>query len=65
MLLISLSSIQCDEVTPDSERYWSLLPSLADTSKNMVVVGTRLVTRNKVFHIQVQQARALPEGERI
>ena len=54
---------QCEEITPESERYWSLLPSLATTDKNMIVTGTRLVSRNKVFHIQIQQARALPEGK--
>ena len=53
---------QCEEITPESERYWSLVPSLADTANNMIVVATRLVSRNKVFHIQIQQARALPEG---
>jgi hypothetical protein len=53
---------QCEETTPDSERYWSLNPSLADTDNNMIVTGVRLVKINKVFHIQIQQARALPEG---
>jgi len=53
---------KCDEVLPTSERYWSLEPAAADTDQGMVVTGTRFIKKGKIFHIQIQQAKALPEG---
>merc|ERR1719295_1732914 len=53
---------KCDEITESSERYWSLLPALADVDAGKLVTGARFVKRGKVFHLQIQQALALPEG---
>jgi len=53
---------KCDEIKPTSERYWALVGATADTHDGMVVTGTRFVKRGKVFHIQIQQAKALAEG---
>jgi hypothetical protein len=51
---------KCDEITELSERYWSLVGSEADPG--YVVTGARIIKRNKVFHIQIQQAKPVLEG---
>lgn len=53
---------KCDEITETSERYWSLEAAEADTEEGRVVTGARFVKKDKVFHLQIQQAKALPEG---
>merc|ERR1719167_1850656 len=53
---------KCDEITESSERYWSLEPALADVDKGRVITGARFIKKGKVFHLQIQQALALPEG---
>jgi len=51
---------KCDEITERSERYWSLLSSEADPG--YIVTGARIINKNKVFHIQIQQAKPILEG---
>ena len=34
---------KCEEVTDDSDRYWSLVPAVADTANNMVRPSTEMV----------------------
>jgi len=53
---------KCDQVGPDSDRYWSLLPATANVDQNKVVTGVRFVKKNRVIHIQIEEAMALPEG---
>ena len=54
---------KCDEITEDSDRFWSLQPAQADTSQNKIVTGVRFVKRGKIIYPQIQQATALSEGE--
>jgi len=51
---------KCDEITDQSERFWSLVPVEADPG--YVVTGARFVKRAKIFHIQIQQAKPSIEG---
>jgi len=53
---------KCEEINDDSDRYWSLVPAVADTANNMTVTGLRFIKRGRVIHPQIEQARALPEG---
>eukprot|EP00092_Neocalanus_flemingeri_P076472 GFUD01094862.1.p1 GENE.GFUD01094862.1~~GFUD01094862.1.p1 ORF type:complete len:410 (+),score=110.70 GFUD01094862.1:1242-2471(+) len=53
---------KCDEVTEDSDRFWSLQPAQADTSTNKIVTGVRFVKRGKIVYPQIEQATAMPEG---
>eukprot|EP00090_Calanus_glacialis_P044576 TRINITY_DN7968_c0_g1_i1.p1 TRINITY_DN7968_c0_g1~~TRINITY_DN7968_c0_g1_i1.p1 ORF type:complete len:702 (-),score=219.95 TRINITY_DN7968_c0_g1_i1:63-2168(-) len=53
---------KCDEVTEDSDRFWSLLPAVADTTQNKIVTGLRFVKRGKIVYPQIEQATALSEG---
>ena len=34
---------KCEEVTDDSDRYWSLVPAVADTANNMVRPSMEMV----------------------
>ena len=43
-------------------RYWSLKPATSNVMKNFIVTGIRLVKKSRVIHLEVQQAKALPEG---
>lgn len=58
----------CDEQGPKSDRYFSLQQILArgvDTEfqdSNRVVTGIRFVKINRVIHLQIQDAVALPGG---
>jgi len=52
----------CDAPGPESDRYWSLLPQVSDLENNKIVVGVRFVKRNRIIHLEIQQATALPEG---
>ena len=51
-----------DEVSSESDRFFSLEPALADLSDNRIVTGVRLVKRGRVIYPQVEQAVALAEG---
>jgi len=53
---------KCDEVTDDSDRFWSLLPATADTANNKVVTGVRFVKIGRIIYPQIEEASALPEG---
>jgi len=53
---------KCDEERETSQRYWSLLPALANVQDGFIITGARLVRRGLIFHLQIQEARALPEG---
>ncbi|XP_028134328.2 uncharacterized protein LOC114329429 isoform X1 [Diabrotica virgifera virgifera] len=52
----------CDEPGLNSDRYFSLRPSIADVNNNWVVTGMRFVKRNRMIHIQIQQGVLLPYG---
>ncbi|XP_072395988.1 uncharacterized protein [Diabrotica undecimpunctata] len=52
----------CDEPGLDSDRYFSLRPSIADVNNNWVVTGMRFVKKNRMIHIQIQQGLLLPYG---
>jgi len=51
---------KCDEITDESERYWSLVG--AEAEPGYVVTGARIIKKNKVFHIQIEQAKPVLEG---
>jgi len=53
---------KCDEITEQSERYWSLEPAVADLDQGRVITGARFIKKGKIFHLQIQQARVLREG---
>jgi len=53
---------KCDAPGPDSDRFWSLKESVSNIGKNFVVTGVRLVKKGRVMHLEVEQAKALPEG---
>ena len=35
---------------------------MSDIDSNKIVVGVRFVKRNRIIHLEIQQATALPEG---
>ena len=53
---------KCDDPSSNSDRYWSLKPVLADVASNKVITGARLVKKDRVVHIEIEEATALPEG---
>ena len=53
---------KCDEISSQSDRFWSLLPAESDVSDNKIVTGVRLVKRGRVIYPQIEQAAALKEG---
>lgn len=53
---------KCDAPGPDSDRYWSLRPALSDVAKNKIVTGARLVKKNRIVMLEIEEATALPEG---
>lgn len=53
---------KCDAPGDHSDRYWSLLAQESDMANNMIVTGVRLVKRNRVIHIEIEQSKALKEG---
>ena len=53
---------KCDEVSSDSDRFFSLEPALSDVSDNRIVTGVRLVKRGRVIYPQVEHAVAMAEG---
>ncbi|XP_070073239.1 uncharacterized protein [Drosophila takahashii] len=52
----------CDDISPNSDRFFSLRPVVADVERNRVVTGVRFVKRNRVFHLQIQEGDLLPQG---
>jgi hypothetical protein len=62
LLFVVVVVVECAIFNAD--RYWSLRPAEADVDKNMVVTGVRFVKKNRVIHLEIEQAEALPEGER-
>ena len=55
---------KCDAPGPKSDRYWSLRPVTADLKNNKVVTGVKFVKKNRVIHIEIEQATALAEGRK-
>merc|ERR1719414_2221057 len=53
---------KCDEVSSDSDRFWSLQPVEANTQENKIVTGVRLVKRGRVIYPQIEEAVASAEG---
>ena len=43
-------------------RYWSLTEATSNINKNYIVTGIRFVKKSRVIHLEVEQAKALPEG---
>ncbi|CAB3374677.1 Hypothetical predicted protein [Cloeon dipterum] len=52
----------CDDDGPNSDRYFSLRPSLANVSAGYAVIGMRFVKLKRVVHVQIRQARVGPRG---
>ncbi|XP_069676205.1 uncharacterized protein [Periplaneta americana] len=52
----------CDEQGPKSDRYFNLREVKADVANNKVVTGLRFVKKNRVIHLQIQEAGLLPRG---
>ena len=44
-----------------SERYWSLVS--AEAEPGYLVTGARIIKKNKIFHIQIEQAKPVLEGK--
>ena len=53
---------KCDQSGPDSDRYWSLKAATADITQNKVVTGVRFVKKDRIIHLEIQQAVAVAEG---
>ncbi|KAF2355849.1 Protein of unknown function DUF4803 [Trinorchestia longiramus] len=54
----------CDDPSSDtSDRYISLLPTETDIDDGMVLTGVKLSKHNRVIMIEVQQGRAMPQGQ--
>ncbi|XP_065350654.1 uncharacterized protein LOC135946372 [Cloeon dipterum] len=49
----------CDEDGPYSDRHFSLRPAVSDVDAGFVVMGVRIVTLNRVLHLQVRKAALL------
>ena len=55
---------KCDAPGSGSDRYWSLKEATANVQKNFLVTGVRFVKIGRVIHPEIEQARALPEGNK-
>ena len=53
---------KCDAPGPESDRYWSLRPVVADVANNKVITGARFVKKDRVIQLEIEEATALPEG---
>ncbi|XP_016838123.2 uncharacterized protein LOC100118844 isoform X2 [Nasonia vitripennis] len=51
-----------DDAHPKTERYFSLISSIAAVKENYVLTGARLVKRERTIHVQIQQGQLLPYG---
>eukprot|EP00095_Tigriopus_kingsejongensis_P006035 maker-scaffold889_size84747-snap-gene-0.24 protein:Tk06035 transcript:maker-scaffold889_size84747-snap-gene-0.24-mRNA-1 annotation:"hypothetical protein L798_01615" len=58
----SMCLCKCDAPGELSDRYWSLKEVTADVEENKVVTGVRFIKRDRVIHLEIEQALALPEG---
>lgn len=52
----------CDSPSSNSDRFWSLQSQESDIATNKIVTGVRFVKKNRVIHLEIEQATALPEG---
>ncbi|CAG9773545.1 unnamed protein product [Ceutorhynchus assimilis] len=52
----------CDEEGHLSDRYIFVGPVLADIKNNSVVTGVRLIKKNRILHLQIQEGKLLPYG---
>ena len=43
-------------------RYWSLTEATSNINQNYIVTGIRFAKKSRVIHLEVEQAKALPEG---
>ncbi|XP_050311529.1 uncharacterized protein LOC126747077 [Anthonomus grandis grandis] len=50
----------CDEQGPMSDRYFSMRSAISDLENNKVVTGMRFVKKNRIIHLQIQEAELLP-----
>ena len=53
---------KCDAIGPNSDRYWSLKPITSDIESNKIITGARLVKKDRIIQIEIEQSTALPEG---
>ena len=51
-----------DAIGPNSDRYWSLKPITSDIESNKIITGARLVKKDRIIQIEIEQSTALPEG---
>ncbi|XP_011496806.1 PREDICTED: uncharacterized protein LOC105361355 isoform X2 [Ceratosolen solmsi marchali] len=52
----------CDDHNSSSHRYFNLRDVSSDVQDNKVVTGMKLIKRNQIIHIQIQQGKLLPYG---
>ncbi|XP_034116996.1 uncharacterized protein LOC117576392 [Drosophila albomicans] len=52
----------CDEQSTKSDRYFNLRETVSDVEANKVVTGVRIIKKNRIFHLQIQQGQLLPRG---
>ncbi|XP_070072687.1 uncharacterized protein [Drosophila takahashii] len=52
----------CDDISDNSDRFFSLRTVVADVQSNRVVTGLRFVKHNRVLHLQIQEGELLPQG---
>ncbi|KAL5276194.1 hypothetical protein ACFFRR_001798 [Megaselia abdita] len=53
----------CDEQGLQSDRFFNLRETNSDVGNNMVVTGVRMIKKNRVFHLQIQEGQLLPRGQ--
>lgn len=54
----------CDgNSSPNTDRYFSLLPVISNTKENRVVTGIKFTKHKRVMHIQIQEGQTLPQGQ--
>lgn len=54
----------CDDSdSPSTDRYFSLIPVISDTQRNMIVTGVKFTKQRRVMHLQIQEGQALPQGQ--
>lgn len=52
----------CDEQGAKSDRYFNLRPILANVTANRVVTGVKIIKKNRIIHLQIQEGELLPRG---
>ncbi|XP_076043891.1 uncharacterized protein LOC143026977 isoform X2 [Oratosquilla oratoria] len=54
----------CDgNSSPNTDRYFSLLPVISNTKENRVVTGIKFTKYNRVIHMQIQEGQTMPQGQ--